>query len=210
MFSKEKKTNWKYIAIILAVAALGAVTANVQHDRLRGDMAMNTANVFRPPVPMPTEIDANFLTQINECFIPIAAFYGYALRLTSGFRTMEEQDQLYEQGRTVDGHIISWAPKGKSIHNYGFAVDVVDRWKGFTVDWKKLAKIGAYCGLKQVDDPHFEYRGGLTTEQFEFGMRPQPLVLPCARLGERASVGQSLSKEDIQSCGVPEFLQSKT
>jgi len=154
---------------------------------------------------MPTEIHTNFLRQVEECFIPVASAYGYTLRITSGFRTVEEQEELYEQGRTVDGHIVSWAPSGKSIHNYGYAVDVVDRWRGYSINWKKLAKIGEYCRLAQVDDPHFEYRGGLTTEQFEAGMRPEPLELPCALMHERVVAGKPLTRKDLQNCSAPVF-----
>ena len=164
-----------------------------------------TASIVAPVIPVPTGLDPNFSTQVNECFIPTAAVYGYTLRISSGFRSLADQSVIYDSGRTVDGHIVSWAEPGKSIHNYGFAVDVVDRWRGYDIDFDKLAKIGTYCGLTQVDPPHFEWRGGLTTAQFEAGMRPPPLTLPCAVMAERASASDPLTLGDLKACGAPTF-----
>ncbi|MBU1102062.1 M15 family metallopeptidase, partial [Patescibacteria group bacterium] len=150
----------------------------------------------------------NFLSQVDECFIPTAAVYGYTLRISSGFRTVAEQDQLYKQGRTVDGHIVTEAPGGKSIHNFGFAVDVVDRWREYDIDWEKLAKIGTYCGLEpseEGDISHFENRDGLTTADFVAGRRPAALALPCAVMAERAKANQSLTLKDLQNCGASKF-----
>lgn len=152
-----------------------------------------------------TGLDPNFLNQVNDCFFPVAAVYGYTLRITSGYRSATQQEQIYSQGRTVNGHIVTWAEPGHSMHNYGFAIDVVDRWRGYNIDWVKLGKIGAYCGLTQVDDPHFEYRGGLNTAQFEAGLRPLPLKLPCAIMGERANANQPLTMQDLNECGAPKF-----
>ncbi len=159
-------------------------------------------------VPVPTGLDPNFINQVNECFIPVANLYGYSLRITSGFRSMAEQQQIYDQGRLENGAIISEAPPGHSLHNYGFAVDVVDRWRGYNINWQKLIAIGAYCGLGNGgvgDYPHFEYRGGLTTDQFAAGMRPAPLVLPCTTMAERAKDAQPLTIKDLQGCGAPNF-----
>ncbi len=157
------------------------------------------------PVPVPTALDPNFLIQVNECFIPIAAVYGYDLRITSGFRSLTEQAAIYDSGRTVNGHIVTWAEPGKSLHNYGFAVDVVDRWKGYDIDFDKLAKIGTYCGLEQVDPPHFEHRAGLATSDFEAGKRPPLLTLPCSVMDERAKAKPPLTLKDLQNCAAPKF-----
>jgi len=203
MFIIKGKTNWLYILIVLILAILvsgGALFLN--QGWLIKDLASLTA---KEPVPLPTALDPNFLTQVNECFIPTASLYGYTLRITSGFRSITEQEQTFSQGRTEDGHIVTWAEPGKSLHNYGFAVDVVDRWRGYNIDWKKLGKIGAFCGLEQVDDPHFEHRAGVATLNFAAGMRPPPLKLPCAVMDQRAQAGQTLTLKDLQSCNAPKF-----
>jgi hypothetical protein len=167
-----------------------------------------TLNVQKPLFPMPTRINANFINQVEQCFMPTSAVYGYTLRISSGFRSGEEQNELYEQGRTEDGHIVTEAPAGKSIHNYGYAVDVVDRWRGFDIDWEKLGRIGEFCGLEQGDEgdfPHFEHRGGLTTDDFKEGLRPSKLILPCPIMQERFINGQDLTLADLESCNAPNF-----
>ena len=188
MVVKKLKINWWHNIILAIIVAIISVEFFSLHPDLmsKGLAALEPASVPKP-VPMPTEINQNFLTQVDECFIPTAAAYGYTLRVTSGFRSVSEQEQTFNQGRTVNGHIVTWSEPGKSLHNFGYAIDVVDRWRGYDIDWKKLGKIGAFCGLEQVDDPHFEHRNGLTVADFTNGMRPQELTLPCAVMDERVS-----------------------
>lgn len=158
--------------------------------------------------PLPTGINQNFLDQVDECFIPTAAVYGYDLRITSGFRSMTEQAQIYNTGRDGSGTIISEAPPGHSLHNYGYAVDIVDRQNGYNIDWTKLIAIGNYCHLENGgpgDMPHFEYRGGLSTDDFAAGKRPPPLTLPCPIMATRAANDQPLTLADLQACGAPDF-----
>jgi len=47
-----------------------------------------------------------------------------SIRITSAFRTPEEQDSLFEQGRTKPGVIVTNAKRWQSYHNYGLAVDI--------------------------------------------------------------------------------------
>jgi peptidoglycan L-alanyl-D-glutamate endopeptidase CwlK len=49
---------------------------------------------------------------------------GEALLLTEGFRDPERQAQLWAQGRTLPGPIVTNAPAGCSQHEYGLAVDL--------------------------------------------------------------------------------------
>lgn len=215
MLIKKGKTNWPYISIVFISSALAGgfvlfcenVWLPEELAKLQPILVQKTAAKKIPePILLPNEIDENFLNQVNECFIPTAAVYGYELRITSAFRSLTEQDQIFDQGRTEDGHIVSWAESGKSIHNYGYAVDVVDRWHGYYINWERIAKIGNFCGLTQVDDAHFEYRDGLTTDQFAAGLRPsESLTLPCQIMNERIKVDQPLTLEDLQSCGAPDF-----
>ena len=158
--------------------------------------------------PLPTAENPNFLNQVNQCFIAVASVYGYDLRITAGFRSMAEQAQIYQQGRTVDGHIISEAAPGHSLHNFGYAVDVADRVKGYNINWTRLISIASYCHLESGgtgDLPHFEYRGGLTTDQFLLGLRPPPLTLPCPVMADRSATGTPLTLPDLKACGAPKF-----
>jgi peptidoglycan LD-endopeptidase CwlK len=47
------------------------------------------------------------------------------IRITQGLRTFAEQEEIYEQGRSKPGKIVTWSPPGTSYHNYGLAIDVV-------------------------------------------------------------------------------------
>lgn len=93
---------------------------------------------------------------------------GFRLRVTYGMRTLAEQAELYAQGRTKPGKIVTNAKPGSSAHNYGAAIDVVFLKADGQVDWngpwEKIGKIGTDLGLvwggnfkSFVDRPHFEW-----------------------------------------------------
>ena len=45
------------------------------------------------------------------------------IRIVEGLRTIDEQNDLYAQGRTKPGAIVTKAKGGSSYHNYGLAID---------------------------------------------------------------------------------------
>ena len=47
-----------------------------------------------------------------------------AIRVVQSLRTIEEQNELYAQGRTKPGNILTKAKGGSSYHNYGLALDI--------------------------------------------------------------------------------------
>jgi len=49
---------------------------------------------------------------------------GYTVKIIAGTRTWEEQDALYEIGRTRPGRIVTRARGGFSNHNFGIAADI--------------------------------------------------------------------------------------
>jgi peptidoglycan L-alanyl-D-glutamate endopeptidase CwlK len=57
------------------------------------------------------------------------------VRITSGLRTFEDQEKLYNQGRTTPGKIITNAKPGFSFHNYGLAFDFCLIIDGKTASW---------------------------------------------------------------------------
>lgn len=50
-------------------------------------------------------------------------------------RSDAEQDELYAQGRTKPGRIVTYAKAGQSAHNYGLALDFVPLING-KPDWR--------------------------------------------------------------------------
>jgi peptidoglycan L-alanyl-D-glutamate endopeptidase CwlK len=57
--------------------------------------------------------------------------------LTFGYRSIEQQDRLYAQGRTKPGKIVTNARGGQSPHNYGLAIDLAPLKNG-KIDWNDL------------------------------------------------------------------------
>jgi peptidoglycan LD-endopeptidase CwlK len=99
---------------------------------------------------------------------------GVKLRVNEGYRSVEEQDKLYAQGRTAPGNTVTNAKGGQSYHNYGKAVDVVIMTNG-QPDWSRpiTPDIAAYAKQQGFqwggdwntsfkDYPHFQMPLGQT------------------------------------------------
>jgi peptidoglycan L-alanyl-D-glutamate endopeptidase CwlK len=92
--------------------------------------------------------------------------------ITETLRTFKESDDLYAQGRTKPGQIVTNAKGGSSYHNYGMAIDFVNQVHGLpkwvvNENWMKVVgafkKYGFVWGgdFKSIkDNPHFEMTFG--------------------------------------------------
>jgi hypothetical protein len=96
-------------------------------------------------------------------------------RVTEGLRTWAEQAQLWAQGRTAPGTIVTDAAPGYSWHNFGCAVDLVPMidlgpdWNITHPVWQRMMAVGDSLGLVHVDIktrlgahrdyPHFQMTG---------------------------------------------------
>ena len=101
-------------------------------------------------------------------------------------RTGAEQDELYEQGRTKPGKIVTNARAGESLHNWRCAFDFVPMVAG-KPQWSdkalylKAGIIAENCGLvwsgrwqgKLREAAHCQYTGGLTLADFRQGKEPK-------------------------------------
>lgn len=116
---------------------------------------------------------------------------GIYVVITQGYRSKEEQDALYAQGRTKPGKIVTNAKGGYSYHNFGLAFDFAimkdDGNISWNVDdkWKRVAQIGKSLGLEWGGDwksfpdyPHFQYTFGLSLADLRAGKRPPQVVKP--------------------------------
>lgn len=104
---------------------------------------------------------------------------GHPVHIFDGFRSIAKQDQLYAQGRTLPGDIVTNARGGESFHNYGVAVDIVFGTKGNPSwspknPWATLGKVGKKHGFEWggdwagfVDKPHFQMPMGYTIQDFK-------------------------------------------
>lgn len=86
-----------------------------------------------------------------------------------GTRTFEQQQAIYDQGRTTPGAIVTKARPGDSYHQYGLAFDVVPvayknlkDWNPSGPYWQTIGQIGESLGLEwggrwsSPDEPHFQ------------------------------------------------------
>ena len=91
------------------------------------------------------------------------------VRVISGFRSYAEQDEIFAQGRTRPGRIVSNARAGHSTHNFGIAVDIgIFQGKEYLGDhplYDELGPLGESLGLewggrwkKIKDTPHYQFR----------------------------------------------------
>lgn len=107
------------------------------------------------------------------------ALLGHRVRITEGYRTFERQGELYAQGRTKPGPIVTNAKPGESLHNYGVAIDFVFVKEGYNASkelWETLGKTGEKQGFRWggrwqgfVDRPHFELTFNYSLKAFQQG-----------------------------------------
>lgn len=121
--------------------------------------------------PLVERMSANVITEMKRL--------GHEVRVVQGFRSIEEQNKLYAQGRTAPGAIVTKARGGESFHNYGVAVDFVFRKEGYNATealWQLLGRVGKAQGFDWggdwkgfIDRPHFELKLGHTLNDFKTG-----------------------------------------
>ena len=119
---------------------------------------------------------------------------GVYIVVTQGLRTIVEQNDLYAQGRTKPGPIVTNARGGYSFHNFGTAIDFalllndkgqvswdmkMDLDKDGKADWMEVVEEAKKLGFKWGGDwtsfkdyPHFEMTFGLTCAQYRNGVKP--------------------------------------
>ena len=118
---------------------------------------------------------------LARSLIAAAATAGISIKIISGTRTYEEQDALYEQGRSKPGPIVTNARGGYSNHNFGVAFDIGVFEGGRYLDespaYKAVGALGKQLGLewggdwKSIqDEPHFELRPAWARDMSEGAM----------------------------------------
>ena len=98
-----------------------------------------------------------------------AAQHGITIKILSGLRTYEEQNELFAQGRTKPGRTVTNARAGFSNHNFGIAFDIGifegTKYLDESPTYKAIGILGMDLGLEWggnwktiVDQPHFQLR----------------------------------------------------
>ena len=119
-----------------------------------------------------------------EEFIELCKQENIDLLVTSTYRDIESQNELYSQGRTKEGKIVTNARGGESFHNYRCALDIVPivngkpDWDGSHPVWAKIGEIGTKCGLEWAGNwksfkelAHFQFTNGLTLSDLKSGKK---------------------------------------
>jgi len=133
----------------------------------------------QPPLTLTDKVDdrsekviATLLPEVQpyaRALVTKAAGNGITIKVISGLRTYAEQDDLYAQGRTKPGQIVTNARAGYSNHNFGIAFDIGvfegSRYLDESPKYKAVGVLGMDLGLEWggnwktiQDEPHFQLR----------------------------------------------------
>lgn len=78
-------------------------------------------------------VRAEILHLIKKCYKN-----NVKVRVVQGYRTFAEQDELYAQGRTKPGPIVTKAKGGLSNHNYALAIDFCLLHSDGSISWSQI------------------------------------------------------------------------
>jgi len=141
---------------------------------------------------MPTALHPVVEDRTNQ-LIQNMADKGITVIITDGFRSIEEQNILYEQGRTTTGSIVTYAKGGESLHNFGLAVDFALKTGSGQViwdmefdgngngktDWMEVVEGAKELGFEWGGDwtafedyPHLQMDFGLSLAELQNGETP--------------------------------------
>jgi hypothetical protein len=127
------------------------------------------------------EINRDLLPSIErkkQALLAICKLINIPITITAEYRSNQEQQTLYDQGRTRPGSIVTNAQAGRSMHNYRVAFDfafIKDGESSWSEehDWAMIGGIGKVLGLQWggdwtsfVDRPHFEDTKGYSIDDF--------------------------------------------
>lgn len=136
--------------------------------------------------PVVAEKRDTLINRANRAGIPIL--------ITAGFRSIEEQNQLYAQGRTAPGKVVTHANGGESFHNFGLAIDFAllnkngeaiwdmqyDGNGNGKKDWDEVVALAKELGFQSGADwqgefkdyPHLQMDFGLSLRELQRGKKP--------------------------------------
>lgn len=120
-----------------------------------------------------------YVAKLCKQFVAAAKKEGIDVLITSTYRDNESQADIYAQGRTKAGRIVTYAKPGQSFHNYRLAFDFVPIVNGKAMwndarTFKRCRQIGESLGLSGLDFEmaHLQWTGGLSLAQLKAGKQP--------------------------------------
>ena len=147
----------------------GPQTWNAIHRAVVGEASMPTGTTKIADERSERNI-ATLLPEVQplaRALVESAAAIGVDIKIISGTRSYDEQNSLYEQGRTKAGRIVTNVRGGYSNHNFGIAFDIGVFEGGRYLDespaYKAVGALGMKLGLEWggnwksfQDEPHFQ------------------------------------------------------
>lgn len=114
-------------------------------------------------------LEPDFQPKIQQLLDALNASTGIKWGVVQGRRTIAYQNELYAQGRTKPGQVVTKAKGGQSPHNFGLAADLCPMkdndfwWNCPQKYWNMLGEIAEGMGLvwgghfhSIIDYPHVE------------------------------------------------------
>lgn len=97
---------------------------------------------------------------------------GYDLSIFEGYRSPFRQEELYAQGRTKPGKIVTWARAWQSYHQFSLAIDIAylhgpGKWS-WDGDFEKPSQFflaRGFTWLEKKEQVHYEITGGLSWQE---------------------------------------------
>lgn len=180
----KRLRNWIILLFLFMIAAAMLTSRYEQIGRL-----LPFVKKGAPPItalhPIVAEKQAELVAE--------AAKLGIAVVITDGFRSLEEQNALYEQGRSTSGPVVTQVRGGSSYHNYGLAIDfALETGKGKIIwdleydgnrngeaDWMEVVSIAKRLGFEWGGDwkgfkdyPHLQMDFDYSIGELLRGYRP--------------------------------------
>ena len=144
-------------------------------------------------VPLPTSLHP-IVEERKDELVATVEEKGIDIVITEGHRSIDRQDKLYEQGRSTEGSIVTYAEGGESYHNYGLAIDFAlktdqgqviwdtgyDGNENGQSDWMEIVEVAKDQGFDWGGDwenfkdyPHLQMDFGLSIRELKNGKRPK-------------------------------------
>ncbi len=162
------------------------------------DITTITTTTSPPPptkkeeAPLPNSLHPT-VQKAKERLIDLTKEKGINIIITDGHRSKEEQNALYEKGRSKSGDIVTHVKGGESYHNYGLAIDFalqLDNGEAIwdmeydgngngKSDWMEVVAIAKDIGFEWGGDwssfkdyPHLQMDFGYSIRELKYGDRP--------------------------------------
>ncbi len=177
----------KSLLTILLLIGCGVVILTIANDY------MPSSSFFeREEVPPPNSLHST-VSEAKDTLIARSAQKGIEVVITDGHRTEQEQNELYERGRSKEGQVVTNVAGGESYHNYGLAIDFALKLDNGDVvwdmerddnangkaDWMEVVSIAKDLGFQWGGDwtsfkdyPHLQMNFGLSIRELKYGERP--------------------------------------